>query len=150
MAGKVGAQMSFGAAVRSGLGKFTVFSGRARRSEFWKFFLAVGVAFGCLSVIVPILYRAAPADGLQENASSWIVPLVVTGYVGLIMSTVAALVRRLHDTGHGGAWVLLPLVFGPFGFIPLLVFACQDSRPDNEYGPSPKSENRPAQVAMSG
>jgi uncharacterized membrane protein YhaH (DUF805 family) len=142
--------MSFGAAVRNGLGKFTVFSGRARRSEFWKFFLAMGVAFGCLGLSSQILYRVAPADGLYDNASSWILPLVIAGYGGLIISTLAALVRRLHDTGHGGAWVLLPLVFGPFGFIPLLVFACQDSRPDNEYGPSPKADDRPAQVAMSG
>jgi uncharacterized membrane protein YhaH (DUF805 family) len=73
------------------------------------------------------MHRAATVDDLDDNASTRVVPLVVAGYVLLIIATVAALVRRLHDTGHSAAWLLLVLGFGPFGCIPLLVFACQDS-----------------------
>jgi uncharacterized membrane protein YhaH (DUF805 family) len=48
-------------------------------------------------------------------------------------------VRRLHDTGRSGWWVLfgaVPLVGG----ITLLVFAClEGERTQNAYGPDPKS-----------
>jgi uncharacterized membrane protein YhaH (DUF805 family) len=47
-------------------------------------------------------------------------------------------VRRLHDTGRPGWWILIGLI--PLvGGIVLLVFAVSDSQPgSNEYGPSPK------------
>ena len=66
------------------------------------------------------------------------------GIVGLIwilvtiVPALAVLVRRLHDTGKSGWWVLIGLV--PFaGGIVLLVFTLQDSVAGaNAYGESPK------------
>ena len=46
-------------------------------------------------------------------------------------------VRRLHDTGRSGWWLLIGLI--PLvGAIVLIVFFVQDSQPDNQYGPNPK------------
>ena len=125
--------MLFSEAVHSGIGKYATFTGRARRSEYWWFCLAAALVFGGWVAIGEVLRTAG--DGAVTAA---LVALWLAGYLGLIIPNVAVLVRRLHDTGRTGWWLLL-LVLGPFGGLVLLVFACQDSQPDNEYGPSPKS-----------
>lgn len=48
--------------------------------------------------------------------------------------------RRLHDTGRSGWWQLLHLTC--IGSIILIVWFCEDSHGDNEYGPSPKYPGR--------
>jgi uncharacterized membrane protein YhaH (DUF805 family) len=56
--------------------------------------------------------------------------------VGLFLPNLAVTVRRLHDAGHSGWWVLinlLPLI----GFIVLLVFTVMDSKPPNQWGDAP-------------
>jgi len=55
-------------------------------------------------------------------------------YAVAVLPSIALSIRRLHDTGKVGGWLLLTLV--PFGGIVLLVFVVMDSRPDNQYGPS--------------
>lgn len=52
----------------------------------------------------------------------------------------AVSVRRLHDTGRSGWWLLIGLI--PLaGAIVLLVFLCTDSEPGpNRFGPSPKAD----------
>jgi uncharacterized membrane protein YhaH (DUF805 family) len=67
------------------------------------------------------------------------------GILGIVFSLamlvpgIAVTVRRLHDTGRSGWWILISLI--PFlGWIVLLVFMVLDSHPgDNEYGPNPKA-----------
>jgi len=58
--------------------------------------------------------------------------------LGLLIPSLAVGVRRLHDIGKSGWWLLIGLI--PLvGAIVLLVFACQDSQPGtNQWGPSPK------------
>jgi len=54
--------MSFGDAVRSVLTQYTGFSGRARRSEYWYFFLfniLVSVVFGIIDAIIAWYTSAA-------------------------------------------------------------------------------------------
>lgn len=115
--------MSFADAVRSVLTQYANFNGRARRSEFWWF-----VLFNVLlSAVVSIIGAAAHTS--------------VLGYIvglALLVPGLAVSVRRLHDTGRSGWWVLIDLV--PFvGWIVLVVFCVQDSQPGaNAYGPSPK------------
>jgi uncharacterized membrane protein YhaH (DUF805 family) len=59
--------------------------------------------------------------------------------VGMILPSLAVGVRRLHDIGRSGWWLLIyvvPLIGG----IVLLVFAVRDSNPgENAYGPNPKA-----------
>ncbi|WNV76823.1 DUF805 domain-containing protein [Geodermatophilus sp. DSM 44513] len=115
--------MSFGDAVRSVLTQYVGFSGRARRSEYWWFFL--------FSVLVSL--AAAAVDAVLDTT---VFGLVVA--LALFLPSLAVSVRRLHDIGRTGWWVLLGLV--PLvGTIVLIVFACLDSEPGpNRFGPAPK------------
>jgi uncharacterized membrane protein YhaH (DUF805 family) len=57
--------------------------------------------------------------------------------LAIFLPSLAVGVRRLHDTGRSGLWLLI--VFIPLiGFIILLVFFCEDSKENNQYGPNPK------------
>lgn len=117
--------MSFVDAVRSVLTKYATFSGRARRSEYWFFALAYLIA----SVVANIIDQM-----IGTQLFVYILALA------LLLPSLAVGVRRLHDTGRSGWWILIGLV--PIvGFIVLIVFYVQDSQPmTNAYGPSPKHE----------
>ncbi len=58
--------------------------------------------------------------------------------LAVLVPSIAVTVRRLHDTGRSGWWILIGLI--PIvGTIILIVFLVQDSKPgSNEYGPNPK------------
>lgn len=95
--------------------------GRASRKEYWLFFLAnsiVAFIIGLLGGLVglPIIGRI--------YALAVMVPGICIG------------IRRLHDTGRSGYWILLPLTV--IGSVVLLVFYCMPSTPgDNAYGSNP-------------
>ena len=115
--------MGFPDAVRSVLTRYADFSGRARRAEYWWFFL--------FAVLVALV--AAVLDGIID------VPVFsLLTALGLLIPNLAVSVRRLHDTDRSGWWLLLNLV--PFGGIVLLVFYCLEGQPHpNRFGPSPKA-----------
>ena len=122
--------MDFMTAVRTVLGKYADFSGRARRSEYWFFSLAVAVAY----VATLILTAVARPLGLL---------LLIVLVLGALIPTLACGVRRLHDTGKSGAFLLLGFI-PVVGSIILLVFYVMDSTPgDNQYGPNPKGVGGP-------
>jgi uncharacterized membrane protein YhaH (DUF805 family) len=114
--------MSFQDAVKICLSKYVDFKGRARRSEYWWFFL--------FNVIVSIV--AGIIDGVIGST--------VIGFLAalaLLLPNIAVGIRRLHDTSRVGWWILIGII--PIvGWIILIVFYAQDSHPDNQYGPSPK------------
>ncbi|APE19753.1 MULTISPECIES: DUF805 domain-containing protein [Streptomyces] len=105
------------------LKKYVVFNGRARRKEFWMFEL--------INVIISIVLTVVDLS-LDMQLLSTIYSL------GIFLPSLAVTVRRLHDTGRSGWWVLIGLV--PLvGFIVLLIFACTEGdQHENEHGPNPK------------
>ena len=106
------------------LKKYAVFTGRARRKEYWMFVL--------FSVIVTIVLSLV--EGIVGG------PGVLSGLYALavLLPSIGVGVRRLHDTGRSGWWILIGLV--PLvGIIVLIVFFVADSQPGtNQYGPNPK------------
>lgn len=149
--------MSFGEAIKSVFSKYATFSGRARRSEYWYFYL-----FNILvSIVLTILARVVPS-------------LIYLSYIyslAVLIPGLAVAVRRLHDIGKSGWYLLAPLVpyllliivivfafvlgnepstllwiiIGIFVLgvlaltIMLLVWLCTDSQPgENKWGPNPK------------
>ncbi len=122
-------QMDIGTAVRSVLTQYATFSGRARRSEFWWFALASFLASIVASIIDAVI-------GSDLGAGTGVISLLLS--LALLIPSIAVAVRRLHDTGKSGWWVLLWLI--PIvGWIVLIVFWAQDGHPaPNQHGPSPK------------
>ena len=99
------------------------FSGRARRKEYWMFNL-----FNIIVCFVVILL-----DSLLE----FNYVLILIYVLAILLPSYAVTVRRLHDTGKSGWWLLL--MFVPFGNIILLIFCLIDSTPGpNQYGENPK------------
>jgi uncharacterized membrane protein YhaH (DUF805 family) len=121
--------MSFQDAVRTCLQqKYATFSGRARRSEYWFFFLFNFIVSVVASVLDAILHtRNSSGSGLVQTIAA----------LALLVPGIAVAVRRLHDTGRSGWWVLIGLI-PIIGWIVLIVFLVQDSHSDNQYGPNPK------------
>jgi uncharacterized membrane protein YhaH (DUF805 family) len=89
--------MGFGEAIRACFGKYAVFNGRARRSEYWYF-----VLFG---IIVSMVTNTA--DAIITGASSGAVPAPVSGIasLALLLPQLSVNVRRLHDTNRSGWWI---------------------------------------------
>lgn len=117
--------MSFVDAVRSVLTQYAVFSGRSRRSEYWWYTL--------FAVVVSLV-----ASQVDAALGSQVVSIILA--LALLLPGLGVSIRRLHDTGRSGWWLLIGLV-PVVGVIVLIVFYVQDSQPmTNAYGPSPKHE----------
>lgn len=102
------------------------FQGRARRKAYWLFVLFNFIAAVLLGVIDSILGTDAMLSSIYSLA--------------VFLPSIALGVRRLHDIGRSGWWLLIGLI--PLvGWIVLLVFALTNSQPGvNQYGPNPKGE----------
>jgi uncharacterized membrane protein YhaH (DUF805 family) len=124
--------MTFSEAVNTCLKeKYATFEGRGPRSEYWNFVLFYIVAYVALMIVAAIL-------GAISNVLALIVSIVVLVFaLGMIIPSISAGVRRLHDIDRSGWWLLIgfvPLV----GFIVLLVFFCSKGTDgDNQFGPDP-------------
>lgn len=107
------------------LQNYAVFSGRARRAEYWYFYLfssLVSIFLGIISAVI------------SEKLS--ILTLVYS--FAVIIPGLAVSVRRLHDIGKSG-WMLLLGLIPLVGAIWLFVLSVMDSTPgENKYGPNPK------------
>ena len=118
------------------LRKYADFSGRARRAEYWWFYLFVIIAFVVASIIDNLL-------GLGGSVGPYGMISALLGLAMLIPS-LAAGVRRLHDTDRSGWWLLIALI-PLIGAIVLLIFyVSEGTRGDNRFGPDPKSGERGA------
>ncbi|MCQ2438809.1 MAG: DUF805 domain-containing protein [Oscillospiraceae bacterium] len=126
--------MSFIEAVTSVAVNFLNFSGRARRSEYWYFFLfnfVVQLLLRRSSLIFDILLPTKMALGLARVLVS-IYSLIV------FLPALAVLVRRLHDTGKSG-WYLLWNLLPGIGTLIVVIRLLRDGDPGmNSYGPDPK------------
>jgi len=116
--------MDFSQAVKTCLNKYATFSGRARRSEYWYFFLFMMIVNIVASVLDSVIFGDMPL-------------LYLIATLGLLVPSIAAGVRRLHDTDKSGWWLLLGLI-PVVGVIVLIVFFSQRGTVgSNQFGPDP-------------
>ncbi|WP_203672304.1 MULTISPECIES: DUF805 domain-containing protein [unclassified Streptomyces] len=100
------------------------FRGRARRKEFWQFYLVTMITSFALQV---------------AESSLGAGPYLSTAYgIAALLPCISVIWRRLHDTDRS-AWYLLAGVIPLVGWIFLLIYLVSDSKPySNAYGPAPK------------
>ena len=123
--------MKFGAAVKAFWKNYAVFSGRARRSEYWwavLFLLAVSFPIALIDTVVFF-------DTIVQTGSG---PLSILFLLVILLPSISLLIRRFHDVGLSGWFVLLAFI--PFaGAVFAFVVAVLDSqRGDNRFGESAK------------
>lgn len=112
--------------------KYADFSTRASRKEFWYFALFYWIL--CLALLMISIWVDAIFDSFQMFMLMVGVSVIIS--LLLMLPAYAVCVRRLHDTGRSGWWILL--YFIPYiGAIALLIMLCQKSDEDNQYGPNP-------------
>jgi uncharacterized membrane protein YhaH (DUF805 family) len=108
------------------LKNYAVFEGRARRKEYWYFVLfniLAGITIG-ITVGVTSALSGAGSTPVDVIGALYNVAMLVPG--------IAVGIRRLHDTGRSGWWLLVPIA----GF----VFLCfSGDAQTNKYGPDPKA-----------
>ncbi|MDE0938496.1 MAG: DUF805 domain-containing protein [Pirellulales bacterium] len=116
------------------LKKYAVFTGRARRAEIWYFILFNFI----VSVVLQMLFGSV-AETAEDGAASPLAFLPVLYTLVILLPSLAVAIRRLHDTGRSGWWILIALI--PLvGTIVLIVFYVQDGDAgDNAYGTNPKA-----------
>jgi len=104
------------------LKQYVDFNGRARRKEFWMFFL--------INMIISMIFNYI---GAAVNF-----PLLGTIYsLAVMLPYIAVGIRRMHDLGKSGWFILIPIYN-------LILFATNGVEGENEYGADPKAEEAAA------
>jgi uncharacterized membrane protein YhaH (DUF805 family) len=113
------------------LQRYAEFGGRSQRSEYWFFLLFY------LLIFFGLAFLDMSTGMYNEQADIGLLSGIFA--LAMFIPSLAVTVRRLHDTGRSGWWLLINLI--PFiGAIVTLVFLVQDSDGGtNAYGPSPKT-----------
>ncbi len=107
------------------LKKYTVFEGRARRKEYWMFFLFNFIIAFAIGFFEGLIGSEGLIGGLYMLA--------------VLLPGIGVSIRRLHDTDRSGWWLLIGLV-PLIGSIVLLIFMVVDSTEgDNQFGANPKA-----------
>ena len=117
--------MSFIDAVKNVLiNNYAGFEGRASRSEYWWFFLATLIVSFPLGILDAILFGYELDD---PTWFSWLFNLAV------FLPTLAVGVRRIHDHGKSGWFILVP-------FYNLYLWIADGEGMPNAYGPVPTNQ----------
>lgn len=107
------------------LKNYVGFSGRARRTEFWMFFLFNVIIGIVLAIIEGIIGLPGVLNGLYELA--------------ILLPAIAVSMRRLHDTDRSGWWLLIAFVPLIGGIVLLIFFCLEGTSGQNQYGEDPKA-----------
>jgi uncharacterized membrane protein YhaH (DUF805 family) len=106
------------------------FSGRARRKEYWMFYLFNLIFAGIAAILDNVLGITIENYGYG--------PIFCLYYLIILLPALAVSVRRLHDVGKSGWFLLISFVplIGAIWLLVLMVTEGQSGK--NKYGVSPK------------
>lgn len=116
--------MTFSGAIRSVLGNYVGFEGRAARAEYWWWQLVL--------VLVTLL-----VGGVTYGIEPLEQPVGLVGLI-LFLPSLAVAVRRLHDTDRSGWYILVALVPLIGGLILLWWYLSPGTPGPNRFGPDPR------------
>ena len=108
------------------------FSGRIRRREYW---LKVPLFWLILIPITILIYVGALLLAPLASIITLSIVFLLFIWIMLILMALAAAVKRSHDLGNSGWFILIP-IYNPF----FLAF-CESQPFKNKYGPNPKGIN---------
>jgi uncharacterized membrane protein YhaH (DUF805 family) len=119
--------MTFAESIASGFRNYVNFSGRAARSEYWYWVLFVLLLSAGTSILDAAMFpgRIGALNALTS---------LITFLPGL-----AVAVRRLHDIGRSGWWILIGLT-GIGVFVLIYWFCVKGPAGPNSYGPDPLAQ----------
>jgi uncharacterized membrane protein YhaH (DUF805 family) len=106
------------------------FTGRASRSEYWFFVLSYVLATMAVAVVCTLL---------GGSTLLWIGIGIVM--LGVLLPSLAAQVRRLHDTNASGWWLLLMFIPYAGGLIMLVWYCIPGTQGENRFGHDPLQQN---------
>lgn len=146
----------FSQSFHNGFANYANFTGRATRADFWLLWLSISIftfLYFVLFIMLALhLVRLSTviqlAKSLQYTSTTdlfitliaylYFAFLLAFIHVALTIPLISVSVRRLHDAGRSGWWLLLSLTV--IGVLPLLIFFCLKSQPhDNAYGSAPRA-----------
>lgn len=113
--------------------KYATFNGRSRRKEYWYFVLFNILISIALTVIDGLTGSFNPETGYGLLSSIYT--------LAVLIPSIAVGVRRLHDTGRSGWWLLIALIPLIGALILLYFLICSGDGESNEYGSDPKAIN---------
>lgn len=114
--------------IKTCISKLFDFNGRARRSEYWWYTTAVTLA----AIVVGLIIVTVDPNAFDNKTVEYIFTLAVS----LLCFSVS--IRRIHDSGRSGWYILCGLLPLLGTFIILLLMVADSEKTENEYGPSPK------------
>lgn len=137
--------MGFTEAVRTVLKqKYATFSGRASRSEYWRFMLFYVLAVFAISFVAGL---TGAFSGLQGGISALATVFLVIGglsIVALILPLISLQVRRFHDRNMSGWWYLALVILGMVPYVGLIaslailvINLLPGTEGPNKFGPDP-------------
>ncbi len=110
--------------------KYASFEGRAKRSEFWLFWLVI--------IIVEVIFFALLT--MVSNATGfgvvyWIFSACLWLFLlGMLLPMLGLVVRRLHDVGKKGSWIFIGLVPIVGGIWLLVLLVTKSNEESNQFG----------------
>jgi len=122
------------------LKKYAEFSGRARRKEYWYFFL--------FNIIVSVVLMVIDVGtgSFDEQIGMGFLSGIYT--LAVLIPSIAVSIRRLHDTNRSGWWLLIAVI-PIIGGIVLIIFMVQDGTSgENQHGSDPKLNEPSASTVM--
>jgi uncharacterized membrane protein YhaH (DUF805 family) len=118
--------MDFWQAIASGFKNYVGFSGRACRSEYWYWVLAMIIG-GIITAIIDYAVLGTEAEYGPVNSIF---------SLATFLPSLAMGIRRLHDIDRTGWWWLI--VFTVIGIFLLIYWACvRGTTGPNRFGPDP-------------
>lgn len=117
--------------------KYSTISGRASRAEYWWFTLFMYLVYIVIYTLSAVLmFNLHRVSGAQVLGALLVIGLMSSISVLLLVPSICVGIRRLHDIGRSGWWILLS--FAPIARFVVLVFTLMPSQPTaNEYGENP-------------
>ena len=103
--------MNFQTSIQTCFKKYTQFSGRASRSEFW-FFALFGLIGGLITAVIDTMILGYPLEDYG--------PTNIIFQIAIFIPYLAVGARRLHDINRSGWWQLIVLTI--IGIILLIIW----------------------------